>query len=267
MLSHLLPFCNQYSACMRRPLCPRCVVRPWRRLRPLLLGLAWCGGCAASACFWQACGPRLLLNLTASVPRGVYVLTPLTPLAPLTHGMLVAFPPPASIAAVAVRRGYLAPQIPLLKPLAALPGETVCVHDHGVFIQGYFVAPIALADTRGRPLPRWRGCVTLGPAEVFPLSPAPRSFDGRYSGPVAIASLLGRVVPVLTWGGWKAADNSGERGQDKDQPGEATLPKQNQGLGIRQAAFLPADRLTALLLQSFAPRHPVVAGEEPGHAD
>src|SRR5216684_4379252 len=82
----------------------------------------------------------LLLNVSASVPRGLYVLIPLTT---VTRGMLVVFPPPPAVAALLVRRGYLAPHTPLLKPVAALPGETVCVQDNGVVIQGVFVAPVA----------------------------------------------------------------------------------------------------------------------------
>jgi len=267
MLSHLLPLCNQYSARMRRPLCLRCVVRPWRRVRPLLLGLAWCGCCAASACFWHACGPHLLLNLTASVPRGLYVLTPLTLLSTPEHGMLVAFPPPAPVAAFAVRRGYLAPQIPLLKPLAALPGETVCVHDAGVVIAGQFVAQVASADSLGRPLPRWRGCVTLGPGEVFPLSLAPRSFDGRYFGPVAVRSLLGRAVPGWTWGVGTVRGGRGERGQDKDGAHTATLPLKNQHLGRHTAVFC-VPRVAPTLLFQWVHRHThAVATQEGCHAD
>ncbi|MGE3538620.1 MAG: S26 family signal peptidase [Candidatus Tectimicrobiota bacterium] len=208
-------------------------------------------------------GPSLLLNCSPSVPRGLYVLTPLmTP----TRGMLVVFPPPPAVAALLVRRGYLPPHTPLLKPVAALPGETVCVHDDGVVIQGQWVAPVAAVDTLGRPLPRWRGCVTLGADEVFPLSLAPRSLDGRYVGPVAVASLLGQAVPVWTWGMGAVRSDGGERGQDKGTPGQATLPKKNQGLGTRQAKIFPADRLQILFFPSLVPRHNAVAGEERGHA-
>ncbi|MGE3537377.1 MAG: S26 family signal peptidase [Candidatus Tectimicrobiota bacterium] len=213
---------------------------------------------------WHTSGPALVLNLTPSLPRGIYYLTSLTTLSP---GLLVAFPPPVAVASLAIQRGYLAPHTPLLKPLAALPGATVCVHDDGVRIQGLWVAPVAAADTRNRPLPRWRGCVLLGPAEVFPLSFAPHSFDGRYFGPVDLESLLGQAQPLWTWGVEEVSSGRGERGQDKDEPGGATLPKKNQALGTRQAAILPAERLTALFLQSLAPRHHAVPGEGRGHAD
>jgi conjugative transfer signal peptidase TraF len=235
----------------------------WRRLRPLQLALAWCGLCAGSALLWHAVGPLLLLNLTASVPPGLYRLAPLTT---LTRGMLVVFPPPPSVAALLRTRGYLAPRTPLLKPVAALPGETVCVHDDGVVIQGDVVAPVASVDRRGRPLPRWRGCVTLGANEVFPLSNwNPRSVDGRYLGPVPVARLLGRAVPVWTWGVGDVRREEGERGQDKDGAHNATLPLKNQALGRHTPVFCVPHPSKCLGFQGVQRHTHAVAGREAGH--
>jgi conjugative transfer signal peptidase TraF len=244
---------------------PQRLAGAWRRLRPLRLGLAWCGLCAGSALLWHVLGPPLLLNLTASVPRGIYRLTPLTT---LTRGMLVVFPPPPAVAALLVTRGYLAPHTPLLKPVAALPGETVCVHDDGVIIQGVFVAPVASVDGLGRPLPRWRGCVRLGVGEVFPLSTwTPRSLDGRYVGPVRVGRLLGRAVPVWTWGVGAVRRGEGERGQDKDGAHTATLPLQNQSLG-RHTTFFCVPQPSKRLRFQGVPRHThAVAGHEGCDAD
>jgi len=49
-----------------------------RPLRPLLLGVAWCGRWAGSAARWRASGP-LLRTRTGSLPRGIAVLTVLRP--------------------------------------------------------------------------------------------------------------------------------------------------------------------------------------------
>jgi len=87
-------------------------------------------------------------------PLGISALTPPTTPA---HGLLVVFPPPASVAALLITRGSLAHQTPLLKPVVAMAGDTVCVQDDGVFIAGHFVAPMATIDCLGRPLPAGGG--------------------------------------------------------------------------------------------------------------
>src|SRR5712691_10545028 len=136
------------------PPAPRGMRLQPRALRPLLLGLAWCGLWAGSTALWRTSGPPLLMNLTPSVPRGLYRVTPCTA---VTRGMLVVVPPPTSVAALLVARGYLAPQTPLLKPVAALAGDQVCVDANGVRINGTWMAPVDTVDMSGRPLPSWHG--------------------------------------------------------------------------------------------------------------
>ena len=54
-------------------------------------------------------------------------------------------------------------------------------------------------DHLGRTLPRWSGCRTLQPDEVFLMNPtAPDSLDGRYFGPLPLTSIVARAVPLWT---------------------------------------------------------------------
>ena len=54
-------------------------------------------------------------------------------------------------------------------------------------------------DHLGRPLPRWSGCHTLGPGEVFLMNPTvPDSLDGRYFGPLPTTAIVARAVPLWT---------------------------------------------------------------------
>ena len=170
-----------------------------RRLRgfPLLLALLWVTLCMGGPTLWHAVGPTLLLNYTASLPLGVYVVVPPQH---LTRGMLIVFPPPVAVASLIIERGWLPPQTPLLKPLAALPGDEVCVQDTGLFINQAYAGPVATVDRLERPLPQWRGCVVLHPEEVFPASlHSPFSFDGRYFGPVAVSTIQGVAQPLWTF--------------------------------------------------------------------
>ncbi len=138
----------------------------------------------------------LLWNATASTPVGLYRLQ-----APgaLHDEELVAVMPPAPIASFLAHGGFLPRGVPLLKHIAALPGQTVCRTGDTVTIDG-IAAGIALDhDHLGRPLPRWRGCDRLGGGEVFLMNRGvPESLDGRYFGPFPAASIIGQAVPVWT---------------------------------------------------------------------
>ncbi|TIW83107.1 MAG: S26 family signal peptidase, partial [Mesorhizobium sp.] len=89
--------------------------------------------------------------------------------------------------------------IPLVKRLAALPGEHVCAFHDAIIIGGDIVARRLKIDAEGRPLPWWNGCRALGDNEVFLLgSDKNRSFDSRYFGPVPTQNVIGRLVPLWT---------------------------------------------------------------------
>ena len=130
------------------------------------------------------------LNLSPSVPRGVYRLAAVSP--PLARGTLVVLPVPR-----AVRRWHSRWQ-PLLKPIAALAGDLVCAQADGLWIAGQAYGPV-YPEAGGAPLPRLQGCVRVPAGAVFLASPAPRSLDGRYFGMTPVATLTAQAVPVWTW--------------------------------------------------------------------
>ena len=138
--------------------------------------------------------PLLVWNATASAPIGLYLSVPIRHLA---RGDLVLAMPLPDVARFAASRGYLPLGVPLVKRIAALPGDVVC-SVHGVIaINGRFVASALLSDGRGRPLPHWRGCLILMPGQVFLLMSGVRnSFDGRYFGPIPRQAIPGQLVPL-----------------------------------------------------------------------
>ena len=143
--------------------------------------------------------PRLVFNGSRSVPVGWYVVSPK---AAYEHGDLVLANPPLAFARVVERRGYLPPDVPLIKRVAALGGNLVCTSSGAleVRVQGggtTTVQPLSL-DRSGWVMPRWEGCRTLGPDEVLLLlSDTDRSLDGRYFGPVPLTSIRGEVRPLF----------------------------------------------------------------------
>lgn len=138
--------------------------------------------------------PLLIWNASASAPTGLYRLEPGASPIP---GDRVAWRPTPVWSRWMAERNYLPEGLPLLKPLAATAPSVVCRHEDRILIDGRTVAWARTQDAAGRPLPRWSGCLALGPDAVFLLAPdVPDSLDSRYFGPVDRRDLLGRVVPI-----------------------------------------------------------------------
>lgn len=149
--------------------------------------------------------PRLICNASASVPIGLYVVR-------ASHGSslgdLVAVRLPQDLSSWVVERGYVGADTLLLKRIAAVSGMTVCRDGFDIAIGGTVVAQAASADRQGRPLPRWTGCITLGSDEVFLLvAGVADSLDGRYFGPFSADMILGRAIPLWTYGGAEDASS------------------------------------------------------------
>ncbi len=141
---------------------------------------------------------RLIWNASASVPVGLYALEPMPK---LSVGELVVVQPPEPLAAFLANGGYLPLGLPLIKHVAALPGETVCRQGLEISIGGALQANARERDHAGRLLPVWSGCRHISSGEVFLLNASePASLDGRYFGPLRVSSVVGRAVPIWTGG-------------------------------------------------------------------
>ncbi|WP_292579477.1 S26 family signal peptidase, partial [Mesorhizobium sp.] len=139
--------------------------------------------------------PLLVWNASASAPVGLYRVAAGAP----ARDDLVLVRTPDFVAYLADQRGYLPRSIPLVKRLAALPGEHVCAFHDAIIIGGDIVARRLKVDAKGRTLPWWNGCRALGHNEVFLLgSETNHSFDSRYFGPVSAENVIGRLVPLWT---------------------------------------------------------------------
>lgn len=135
-------------------------------------------------------GPRLVWNASASAPTGLYLVTSG---ARLARGDMVVAWVPEPWRGLAAARGYLPANVPLVKRVAAVPGDRVCARGRAVLVDGRRAAVRAMADPSGRTLPWWHGCVGLDADAVLLLSTDPRSFDGRYFGVSARSDIVGRA--------------------------------------------------------------------------
>lgn len=166
------------------------------RVRTLAGVAAGIAAAIAAAAVGISLPATLVWNVTESVPEGLYRVA--RDRLPATGEIAVAWLP-ADAARLASERHYLPLGVPLLKPVAAGPGHSVCRSGDILTIDGTVRATALDRDSRGRPLPRWAGCTVLPQSRIFLMNAAvPSSFDGRYFGPLPVGSVTGRAIPVFT---------------------------------------------------------------------
>ena len=84
--------------------------------------------------------------------------------------------------------------MPLVKRVAAIPGDRICARGAAISIEGKVAAVRKEVDARGRKLPTWNGCVDIHAGEYLLLGESPWSFDGRYIGLTRASEIIGRAV-------------------------------------------------------------------------
>ncbi len=143
------------------------------------------------------------LNLTPSEPLGLWRIEALS--RPVEIGDLVFIClPMTAMFEEALRRGYLRRGLcaggiaPLIKSVAALPGQQVEITDH-VVIDGQPIGASSVReiDGNGRKLRPYPGGIVPS-GTLFLHSSFASSYDSRYFGPVPASGLLGLARPILT---------------------------------------------------------------------
>jgi conjugative transfer signal peptidase TraF len=138
--------------------------------------------------------PKLIWNASASVPIGLYAVQPA---GVLSVAELVIVRPPEDLARFLAARRYLPQGVPLLKRVAAIPGQIVCRAKLTITIDGIAVGDALERDRHGRPLPVWQGCRAVPAGEVFLMNrQSEDSFDGRYFGLLPATTIVGRAEPL-----------------------------------------------------------------------
>ena len=198
MLNSLPPTAPMRPFVLRRAISERSH-RRFLRFVPYYLALAFPLACQIA--FTE--GYRI--NLTASLPRGLYRLDAA---APITRGALIAICPPMDLVPLALDRGYLAPgncpggSWPLLKCIGGLAGDTIELTTHGITVN-HALLPDSLPlshDRTGLPLkPITTLHLQLTAAELWVYAPHPYSWDSRYFGPLSRQAVVGVATPILAF--------------------------------------------------------------------
>jgi len=139
---------------------------------------------------------KLLWNASASTPIGLYDLDPARD---LKVGDLVAVMPEKPLADFIVGRGYIGRNVPLLKHIAALPGQEVCRTGRAITVDAAPFGDALDRDRMGRELPIWQGCRRIADGDLFLMnSSVSDSLDGRYFGPIPARTVIGKATPLYT---------------------------------------------------------------------
>ena len=130
------------------------------------------------------------LNISASVPYGLYALhaVPQT----LRRGQLVLVPVPASM--MVFHPWWL----PLLKPVAGLPGDILTIQDQHFYINGEDFGPVA-TESQGHTVPQIMSPRVVQAGEICVASKASRSMDCRYMGTTSVAKVQAVATPLWIW--------------------------------------------------------------------
>ncbi len=143
---------------------------------------------------WLAIASGFKIIISPSVPMGLWHVEKIS--RPLRRGDFVWWCPPDTPTFRQARaRGYLQPgdcpgnYLHIMKPVAAIPGDTVAITKTGVFVNGKFLknsVPQAF-DNKGRPLIGKLGRFQIQSGTVWLISSFhSHSYDSRYFGPVSI---------------------------------------------------------------------------------
>ena len=142
----------------------------------------------------------LRLNITASMPKGVYRTLD----GQLGRGNDVEFCLEGEDAKLALERGYLkagrceAGIMPLVKTVVGLPGDKITILQEGIAVNGQLrpLSVIRHLDNKARPMTSHLRAGVIPEGKALVLSEHEGGFDGRYFGLVDIEG-LSRVKPVL----------------------------------------------------------------------
>ncbi len=144
----------------------------------------------------------LRVNVSSSLPRGIYLRLPARQIVP---GALVALCLPAE--AAALYRAHAHAPVgscpdrlpPFLKAVAVSSGDEVAFGPRGLSVNGRLLPASAprRQDSAGRPLPHPPfGTYRLEPGSLWLYAPHPLSFDSRYFGPQPASAVLYRLAPI-----------------------------------------------------------------------
>ena len=146
------------------------------------------------------------VNITKSIPIGVYVVTNKVP---EKNDYVIFCPPDSSIFYEARKRGYIGVGFCpknygyMMKKIVAVEGDEVTISENGVTVNNVFL-PLSIplkSDRQGNKLPQLNINSILNKSEILLLSDVSKtSFDARYFGILNKQQIKNVIKPVWILG-------------------------------------------------------------------
>lgn len=161
-----------------------------------------------------AAAMQLHMNITSSIPVGLYQSHTVSSGGVVSRGTLVLVCPAVAAARMARERGYLGrgacagDVMPIGKQVAAIAGDTVLATVAEVRVNGRVLRNSRAypTDHQGRPLVHVpQGMYVLPPHTVWLTGESSKSWDSRYFGPLPTTAILATLTPVWTVGSSRLA--------------------------------------------------------------
>lgn len=142
-------------------------------------------------------GSLFYINTSPSIPRGIYLRVPMLELQRQDY---VVYRPTEECINTAMSRGWINNQdILFIKHIGGLSGDVYEVNKtYGFYISHQYYGHISGYDACGQPIPCKYGSYIVPDDMFLPVGDSPKSFDGRYTGPVPMANIQAKVVPFIT---------------------------------------------------------------------
>lgn len=158
--------------------------------------------CVISYAVCQAVNYSVYLNVTESLPRGVYVRVPKFE---IMRGDYVVYEPSEKIKKLIRENGWGEGEQKFLKQVGGVRGDEYEVDKvHQIFlINGKYAGQVFKTDSAGHKMPQLEGKKTVGEGEILPTGTNLRSFDGRYTGAIKISEVETKVVPLIIFEDWE----------------------------------------------------------------
>lgn len=142
------------------------------------------------------------INLSPSVPCGIYFVIPKIFQADYQKGDMVLFEVPVTIKQFMIQREYIDKNTYLLKQIQALEGDTYYVDDKAIHVNDEYVGDISTRDSLGRSIIPQYGKHHVNKGYFLPIGLNNKnSYDGRYFGEVPIKNIKNKVIPLIIFTG------------------------------------------------------------------